>query len=830
MKCLNVFVCCLIMAAFAVAANRTVYFAESPSRGFCAISDKLDHFYDAEGRLCDDNGKMPVRIRAINPPKNSSALYGIELERPFFILDGIYLSTTGIRSLSAFQHELEETGLFEILTELGYTPVIVQFAETVTRSLKENGEAFAKVLKFVNNNKVFGLTNRRDGFVVMGISQGGVLGRYGAYLYDKDRAQTDAPIRLYASLDSPHQGAVLPLSLYYTIEFWATEGGSAAAEAFRDLVDGPGARGLLLYDYKEDSEGRQYYLNTSSERFLFGEYRKAAEYKGFPAVLVAEGQLKGRSPEHALEYYKLNRHAEKLSILLGRAESNMASYDDGAGEISYNRVYKKWETDDRDTRTDVAKFDFVQGSTYPFAETIYNSLRDGFIDAMPEDMTQQIGFLELDVSTKWDDDTLMQKNSAFIPTVSAMDMNCGGNLAIRGSCAFTQNSSGFPFENPGVRSSAKAAYAVDPTHPRYDESISGRHVELPGDNSELYSHVVKGLQVDIWRMLCELANVDYDVERKAYSNEKLAGHFLPGTSCLDKSKIPYVIKTFGMTSSYEFAYSRYLYNEKASESDEDVSFDVPAGWHKVSLHDAANRNLDGSVFEAEVRVNSSNSNWMKAELLVSKNKSGAGQLQLKEIDIPMDGEFHRIRWNLPAVAGSMEHYRWFTMTLNSAGANVTVRNPRMFRSYVKEDVPTEKVSSQVYPGASYRIYPWTGNQSVTVYSDALGSGLEFKYGRIAGGIVVDFDDLQSMDGYSALKLTFWPGSCNGTGVYFDSYKKGIKRIATGRVENGFAVAEIPLEGIVNTDYTPKHKLAASRLVFESVSASESCRVRSIELK
>ena len=87
---------------------------------------------------------------------------------------------------------------------------------------------------------------KNEGVVVLGISQGGIIGRYGAYLYDSHRKKTDAPVRLFASLDSPHQGAVMPKGLLKTIWFWAKMGGSADAEAFLDLVSAPGASDLLL--------------------------------------------------------------------------------------------------------------------------------------------------------------------------------------------------------------------------------------------------------------------------------------------------------------------------------------------------------------------------------------------------------------------------------------------------------------------------------------------------------------------------------------------------------------------------------------------------------
>ena len=826
MKILNTLVLILLASTFCLAGNKSITFANSVWNGLCANWHKNSEYLDVNGDVCKLVTAPTMRIRMYDVKKGSGEKE-YAFEKPFLILDGIYLSSDGLRTLDELEREVNQVGLIRILSELGYTPILVQFAETVNAPLDYNATEFSKLLKFLNRNSLFDFVNRQDGFVVMGISQGGILGRYGAYLYDKSRLKTDAPIRMYASLDSPHQGAVLPLSLYYTINFWAKEGGSAEAEAFRDLIDGPGASGLLLYDYSENSGKRKYFLNTSTDRFLFGEYRKAAGYKGFPSVLVAQGQLKGNTVDGDLKYFNLNRYAKKYSTVMGRAVSEMQYSKKGSNWIAYNRVYKKWDYD-RESRDEYSSlFDFVQGSTYPFAETMFKSLEAGFEDAIPDGMSVKVGPLSVGLSTGWDDDQLNQKNSTFIPTASAMDMVCDGKLAIREQCAFSQNSDGFPFTNPEDRSSANAVYAVDPTHPRYNEATSGRHIELPEQGE---ANVANGMRVDLWRLLCELANVDYDSTRHSFNNEKLAGHFVPGTNCMDQSKIPVLLRTFGHAGARRFGYSRYMYAKEATENNASITFDVPAGWHKVSLHDFASDIPEASVFEVGVKVNSSKGNWVKAELLLYKSKTGGGQLQLKEIDVPVDGQSHVLRWNLPAVKGALDHYRWFGLVINSDGANVTLQKPNLFLSAAGENAPTEKVLSQVYPGNAYKFYPWTSNQSATAYSDALGSGVDLKFGASGSGIHVDFDGDKSLEGYSTLKIRFWPGTCSGVGVYFDSYKKGLKKIGPGSMDGNFMKAEIPLADVVNTLYTPEGKLVASRLVFENSIVGEHCLVHDVVLK
>ena len=324
----------LAAAAVSFAYNHDFFFRSESSGNLCV--SKMPHNItkvDAQGKNCNTGNSIDdVRIRVIEPTIDQLYRYGIRVERPFFILDGIYLSTEGERTLAELEDEANRLGIVDVLTELGYTPILVQFAETVRTSLEQNAETFSRLLRFINSNTSIGFSDKMEnGMVVMGISQGGILGRYGAYLYDTQRnSKTDAPIRLYASLDSPHQGAILPRSLYPTIEFWAGPGGSSAAEAFKDLINGPGASGLLVYQRKTicalNVFCEDHYRPIFNDRFLFNEYRHAAEYKGFPSVLISQGQLKGTKPPHSNIFFVLNRYAKKVGILMlppNKFERNM---------------------------------------------------------------------------------------------------------------------------------------------------------------------------------------------------------------------------------------------------------------------------------------------------------------------------------------------------------------------------------------------------------------------------------------------------------------------------------------------------------------------------
>jgi len=814
------------------------------------MAEKRDYsfFVDDHDRLCVEKGKAlfgvqgvdnkgvhckgqsaSVRIRLLDAPEDNSSPTGIYLERPFVIVDGINLSPTEKRTLTDLENDVSQVGIPNVLKTLGYTPILVQFTETVRTSLQKNSHLLSQIFAFLNNNKHIPFPSAsEDGFVIMGISQGGVIGRYAAYIYDTHRGASDAPIRLFTSLDSPHQGAVMPMGLFNTISFWSDKGGSSSASIFKDILLSKGAADLLVYENKCGKVGCRSEVNLNG-RFLFEDYRDAAEYKKFPVVLIAQGQLKGKNPEHKNDYYRLERVVSKGPLTLGSVISHM-HYSENMETISYNR--KKETTDDpvlEDIRAN-SKYDFIQGSTYPFAATIYNSLRDGFYEAMPDDMTKKLLFFDMDLNTAWGDDALIQDRSTFIPTVSAMDMKCNGDLAIRSECGFKQSYKDFPFENPGNRSTANAAYAVDPTHPRFNEAISGRHIEMPIENETLNEAALAGMQVDLWRILCEVAKYDYDSKAGHFRNPKLVGYFSPDAKCMDASKMPDVIRYAGAVQKIPFAYARYDYNAAATEWNPAVKFTLPAGWKKVGSWNYGGNILANTSFEVEVKVENPKGNWMKAELLVCRTKFCNGNLQLNEVSVPVDGKVHTLRWQMPANGGALDGMRWFRLVLNSDGGDVTLSNARLLldtRSDVA--VPSKIASANIYP-SQYGYFPWDANVHVNPYFDELGSGLEIKYDKAKHGMHIDLGKMVSMDDYRNLVVEYWPGTCQRSIAYFDSKTLTDANLANGSWQNGIVRKILPLDEIIDFDVTPNGSKSARRLNLQTVTANERCIIKSITLE
>lgn len=796
---------------------------------------------NADGKKCKGTLESDVFVRFIDPKETDNAFAPFYIERPFLIIDGIYLGLDEKRTLDDLHAEVEQFGIPRILKTLGYTPVLVQFSETVRTSLLKNSENFREVLRILGKGLVFEFPGaKEEGIIVLGISQGGIIGRYGSYLYDIQRQPSDAPVTLYASLDSPHQGAVMPRGLFYALDFWAGKG-SSDAEAFLDMINAPGASDLLLYNLNSKNVGNHswdelsqaekwYAVSPDTSRFLYGEYRKAANYKGFPSVLIAQGQLKGADPKHENVYYKLERVAKKLGINVGVATSSIsysAPYNDF---FSYNR--RREVTDESLLRVlGSTPYDFIQGSTYPFGRTLYNAFREGMLHEMPDGMTKDFGPFTFDIATKWNEDTLLQESSTFIPTTSAMDLQCNGDLAIRSNCAFTQSSVGFPFGKSGSWTTANATYAVDPTHPRYNEPISGRHVEmaLKGDGS-IDTLVLKGMQTDFWRLLCEVAKLDYDTKTGMFRNPELTGVISPTANCMDLNEMPDVIRNGGVVLSKNFAYARYDYNVSATEKDAIVKFELPAGWKKVATFDNGSEIPAGSVFEVNVDVELLKGNWIKAELLLVKSKTGNGQIQLREVDVPLDGKSHVIRWQMPTSEGALRGYRWMQLVLNSDGGSVILSQPRLLtNTRASAPVPTPIREQVIYPNV-YRAFPWSQSTKANVYSDYQGQGLDLSFEKSHSGYYIDLGGMVSMDLYSALVVEYWPGTCQKTGMYFDSDETKMPNLANGSLQNGFVRKILLLDEIIDIQATPKFSKSAHRLNLQSFANNERCIIKSVTLE
>ena len=252
-------------------------------------------------------------------------------------------------------------------------------------------------------------------------------------------------------------------------------------------------------------------------------------------------------------------------------------------------------------------------------------------------------------------------------------------------------------------------------------------------------------------------------------------------------------------------------------------------WQKVALFDNGGDIPANSIFEVQVKVNSPKSNWMKAELMVQKLKNGSG-VQMEELKVEQDGEYHTLCWQMPSAIGALANYRWFNLILNSAGAKVTLASARLVRNSVNHvQVPAAIGSANIYP-STYKRIPWSENVKISDYTDNLGAGLSIEVDNRYDGLYFDFGRMVNLNKFSLLEVAYWPGSCKNIRVYFDSKVVQNANLGGGVAKNGLVVKQVPLSEIINTEITPESSYSVSRLNMQGTAAGEHCIVKSIQLK
>lgn len=128
----------------------------------------------------------------------------------------------------------------DTLQQHGYDLVLIDFYDGA-RDVRENAALVEKVINLCNAYK-----NSDESIVVAGASMGGLISRYA--LRNMEIQNKQHCTRLYISLDTPHLGAYIPLSLQSTLHFMAPY--SSAAHSFvYDKLLRPAAQQLLFYQW-----------------------------------------------------------------------------------------------------------------------------------------------------------------------------------------------------------------------------------------------------------------------------------------------------------------------------------------------------------------------------------------------------------------------------------------------------------------------------------------------------------------------------------------------------------------------------------------------------
>ena len=179
----------------------------------------------------------------------------------------------------------------------GYDIVFIDYANG-TDDIRRNAALFKEVVNWVNQEKATNGSIEKN--VVLGISMGGLVARYGLAQMER-AAPNSSNTRLLVTHDSPHRGANTPLGLQALVaQANATLGvqivgginGMYGTDIFPEVFEGerlanaPATQQLLLVRASRSGFGPFASVNTTYNTFIYNEYQPVVSGT-FPYQFVA---------------------------------------------------------------------------------------------------------------------------------------------------------------------------------------------------------------------------------------------------------------------------------------------------------------------------------------------------------------------------------------------------------------------------------------------------------------------------------------------------------------------------------------------------------------
>ncbi len=163
---------------------------------------------------------MQIRYSINNSSRNSSTPH---LIKPLLLVEGYDVSNSNT-ILSFIKNEAEKSGewirlklgtgydfMFDLDDISSYDLVYLNY--NTLRSFEDNSKMLQRALEWINADKVASSSVIKN--VILGISAGGVLSRYTLARMTKNISPASTDTRLLITMDSPHQGANVPLALQH---------------------------------------------------------------------------------------------------------------------------------------------------------------------------------------------------------------------------------------------------------------------------------------------------------------------------------------------------------------------------------------------------------------------------------------------------------------------------------------------------------------------------------------------------------------------------------------------------------------------------------------
>ncbi|MCF7816691.1 MAG: GPI inositol-deacylase [Kiritimatiellales bacterium] len=281
---------------------------------------------------------------------------------------------------------LNKEALAETLQSYGRDLVVLDFGNA-TADIFGNAEVAMAAIRYINANR----NDPGDKFTVIGASMGGLVTRNALARFDGDPTlhnygQSD--VDTWISFDSPQEGANIPLGIQEFFSFFGAFAGDypdlATAQDYKDKIDAPAAKQMLLCHYTAPSTGAG---NPYHDAF-----KSAMDAQGYPTsckkIAISNGSGYGALQpflpgEQVIEWY----HASIPLDITGRIYALYKS-DSAQATVFYghfNPFNWFWEHDVNETTYKYNRYayalDNASGGTRDSFLEVFNSLPSGYKDA-----------------------------------------------------------------------------------------------------------------------------------------------------------------------------------------------------------------------------------------------------------------------------------------------------------------------------------------------------------------------------------------------------------------------------------------------------------------
>ena len=168
--------------------------------------------------------------------------------------------------------------------------------------------------------------------------------------------------------------------------------------------------------------------------------------------------------------------------------------------------------------------------------------------------------------------------------------------------------------------------------------------------------------------------------------------------------------------------------------------------------------------------------------------------------------------------------------LNSSGATVTIRRPKLLTTFKTfDEKPAPIASAGLFP-SSYKTVNWNATTTIRQVKIGNDNATEFAFKERYAGVHLDFGGTFSFDNYKEINVEYLGSTCKNSEIYFGTNSHGKVNLGNNSMQNAFVNKVLPLGNIVNTDVTAGNGFSASRLTLQALNANETCTIRSIRLQ